>query len=99
LKQVLLNLLSNAVKYNRVGGRVIVDLPADNARFRISISDEGAGIPPDKRARSFRHLIGSVRKTQKRKEPVSVSRLSKRLTEAMGGAMAKAVRRWRLFLD
>src|ERR1700730_1605143 len=52
LKQILLNLLSNAVKYNRDGGRVVVDLTAqDGDRFRVSVSDEGPGIPHDKRAR------------------------------------------------
>jgi len=90
LKQVLLNLLSNAVKYNRVGGRVIVDLaPQDNARFRISISDEGPGIPADKRARLFSPFdrLGAEN-TEMQGTGLGLA-LSKRLTEAMGGAIGE----------
>jgi PAS domain S-box-containing protein len=90
LKQVLLNLLSNAVKYNRRGGRVVVDLTAqDEGRFRISVSDEGPGIPPDKRARLFSPFdrLGAER-TDTQGTGLGLA-LSKRLTEAMGGAIGE----------
>lgn len=46
LKQIVLNLLSNAVKYNRVGGEVWLDaLAQDEHTVRISVRDQGAGIP------------------------------------------------------
>jgi PAS domain S-box-containing protein len=49
LRQVLVNLLSNAAKYNRDGGRVAIDChPTAGERLRITISDTGAGIAPDK---------------------------------------------------
>lgn len=49
LKQVLLNLLSNAVKYNRSNGRVTVGFEVPSPRrFRITVTDTGAGIPPSK---------------------------------------------------
>lgn len=49
LKQVLLNLLSNAVKYNCAEGKVRLDLePCGTERLRISVSDTGHGIPPEK---------------------------------------------------
>src|SRR5262249_28217991 len=53
LQQVLLNLLSNAVKYNRPSGRVTVAYRDDGARLRISVTDTGRGIEPDKLARLF----------------------------------------------
>jgi CheY-like chemotaxis protein len=90
LKQVLLNLLSNAVKYNRRGGRVVVDLTAqDEGRFRISVSDEGPGIPSDKRARLFSPFdrLGAER-TDTQGTGLGLA-LSKRLTEAMGGAIGE----------
>jgi PAS domain S-box-containing protein len=54
LKQVLLNLLGNAVKYNRDRGRVELgcqNMP--NGRIRISVTDSGPGIAPDKLALVF----------------------------------------------
>ena len=54
LKQVLLNFLSNAVKYNRAQGSVTVTYAAISpVRLRVSITDTGAGLPPDKLAQLF----------------------------------------------
>ena len=54
LKQVLLNLLSNAVKYNRPQGSVTVRAAvAPNSRLRISVTDTGYGIAPEKIGRLF----------------------------------------------
>ena len=90
LKQVLLNLLSNAVKYNRVGGRVNIDLtPQDDARFRISVSDEGPGIPPDKRARLFSPFDRLGAENSETQGTGLGLALSKRLTEAMGGLIGE----------
>ena len=54
LKQVLLNLLGNAVKYNRDNGRVELTCQhMPNGRIRISVTDSGPGIAPDKLALVF----------------------------------------------
>jgi len=54
LKQVLLNLLSNAVKYTAVSGSVTVAFGESDQGFtRISVQDNGAGIPVEKLARLF----------------------------------------------
>jgi PAS domain S-box-containing protein len=54
LKQVLINLLSNAVKYTAVKGCVTVSF-ADSGKdlTRISVHDNGAGIPVEKLTRLF----------------------------------------------
>ncbi|MBN2508054.1 MAG: HAMP domain-containing protein [Verrucomicrobia bacterium] len=53
LRTALLNLLINAVKYNEQGGRVGVELAADDAHARITIRNTGPGIPPAEQARVF----------------------------------------------
>jgi signal transduction histidine kinase len=48
LNQILLNLLSNAVKYNRDGGMAMVRASGDGDHVQITVTDTGAGIPPEK---------------------------------------------------
>jgi len=44
LRQVLTNLVANAAKYSPGGGRIRVELEADESKFRILVRDEGIGI-------------------------------------------------------
>ncbi|NIJ18674.1 PAS domain S-box-containing protein [Sphingomonas naasensis] len=53
LTQVVTNLLSNAVKFSPIGGTVRLRVTALDRRFRISIADEGEGIPEAFRDRIF----------------------------------------------
>jgi signal transduction histidine kinase len=46
LRQVLSNLLGNALKYSP-GGEITVRLWAEDQQARLSLHDEGRGIPPD----------------------------------------------------
>lgn len=45
LQQVMANLLSNAAKFSPPGGEVRVQLRSDAASLRISVCDQGPGIP------------------------------------------------------
>ena len=57
VKQVLINLLSNAIKYNREGGTVEVNCNATVPnRIRISVTDTGAGLPPEKLTQLFQQF-------------------------------------------
>ncbi|MBQ8015301.1 MAG: HAMP domain-containing histidine kinase [Clostridia bacterium] len=48
IKQVFINILDNALKYTEQGGKIIVFAELPNpATLIISISDTGAGIPPE----------------------------------------------------
>jgi PAS domain S-box-containing protein len=94
LMQVTLNLLSNAVKYNRPGGLVRVScsrfpMPAGNrSRLRIHVHDTGYGIPPEKVDRLFTPFerLGAE---QSEVEGTGLGlALSRRLVEAMGGALS-----------
>jgi PAS domain S-box-containing protein len=54
LKQIVINLISNAIKYNKQQGTVVVDCVTSNEeRTRISVSDTGAGLSPEKLAQLF----------------------------------------------
>ena len=53
LRQVLLNLVDNAVKYSPDGGRVEVEVEPRASGLRISVRDEGLGIPHGEEQRIF----------------------------------------------
>ena len=46
IRQAITNLLNNALRYSPDGSRVDVDLEDSDSMFRISVSDQGPGIPP-----------------------------------------------------
>ena len=86
LKQVLINLLSNAIKYNRAGGSVVVDCDVKSqGRIRISVSDTGAGLTPEKIGQLFQSFnrLGQEDSTE---EGTGIGLVvSKRLVELMDG--------------
>ncbi|MEO7911799.1 MAG: HAMP domain-containing sensor histidine kinase, partial [Roseiflexaceae bacterium] len=45
LEQVFQNLISNAIKYSPAGGAITVAIAKQDARARITVRDEGLGIP------------------------------------------------------
>jgi len=53
VRQVVLNLLDNAVKYGPAGQEVRVGLSRSDGVVRITVEDEGPGIPPSDRRRVF----------------------------------------------
>lgn len=53
LMQVMNNLLSNALKFSDEGGAVKVSVEPVGSRIRISVQDNGVGIPEDARDRVF----------------------------------------------
>jgi signal transduction histidine kinase/ActR/RegA family two-component response regulator len=88
LKQILINLVSNAIKYNKAQGTVVVDCAASVlGRIRISVTDTGAGLSPEKLAQLFQPFnrlgqeVGSVAGTG-----IGLV-VSKRLAELMQGVI------------
>jgi signal transduction histidine kinase/response regulator RpfG family c-di-GMP phosphodiesterase len=88
LKQVLLNLLSNGIKFNRGNGRVVTTFAQVHSnRLRVEVADTGSGIDeeglkkiftPFERLSADRNAIGGT--------GLGLA-LSKRMIEAMGGAI------------
>jgi len=88
LKQVLINLFANAVKYNRDGGMLTIFCePGATGNRHIHVRDTGLGIPREKMPRLFTPFdrLGAEQRG------VAGTGLglaaSKRLVEAMGGAL------------
>ncbi|MEK6748825.1 MAG: PAS domain S-box protein [Pseudomonadota bacterium] len=85
-KQVLLNLLSNAIKYNQEGGSVHLKYAALDKYFvRLSIIDNGIGIPADRHSELFQpfHRLGAE-DTNVTGTGIGLA-ITKRLVELMGG--------------
>jgi two-component system, OmpR family, sensor histidine kinase VicK len=53
IAQVVGNLLSNAIKYSPAGGRVETRVETRDSVVRVSVSDEGLGIPADQQRQLF----------------------------------------------
>ena len=54
LKIVYDNLLSNAIKYGREGGKVVLEAQDQGEMLRLSVSNQGPGIPPEKMPMLFK---------------------------------------------
>lgn len=53
LYEMVYNLCDNAIKYNRPGGRVTVNVSAEDDKVQLAVSDTGIGIPPEHQKRVF----------------------------------------------
>jgi heavy metal sensor kinase len=57
LRQMLMNLLDNAVRHTPSGGRVRVELVAQNGAAELAVTDGGPGIPDHERERIFLRFV------------------------------------------
>ena len=57
LFQALANLVDNAIKYAPENGRIEILLERDDSVARVSVCDDGPGIPPAERARVFERFV------------------------------------------
>lgn len=84
VEQVLTNLLENAVKYTEKGD-VIVSGTVEDGRVKVSVSDQGEGIPTDQQAQVFGKFF---RRHSRANNPTGTGLglyISKGLVEAHGG--------------
>ncbi|MFL5457581.1 MAG: ATP-binding protein [Myxococcales bacterium] len=57
LEQVVVNLVQNAIKYSPQGGRVEVSVERNGSQARVTVTDEGIGIPKDEQRHIFERFF------------------------------------------
>jgi PAS domain S-box-containing protein len=87
LAQILMNFGSNAIKYNRPGGHVTFRVTRDDAMVRVSVVDDGIGIPDDKRGRIFEPFQRAGQETGTIEGTGIGLAITKRLAELMRGSV------------
>ena len=85
LRQVLEHLLENAVKYAPPGTRVEIGWKLEEGIVRLSVTDEGPGIPPEWRERIFEPY--ARRETSTARGSGIGLYAARRLAESMGGRL------------
>jgi two-component system, OmpR family, sensor kinase len=81
LRRLLINLLDNAIKYTPAGGAVRVCTARVPAGYTVSVSDTGAGVPPEARDRLFDRFFRA-------------SRARGAGAEGQGAGLGLAIARW-----
>ena len=64
LTEALSNLLHNAVRYTPRGGHVTVQVARDGAQARLSVTDDGPGLPDEERRRAGERFFRGSQATQ-----------------------------------
>ncbi len=87
LQQVLSNFLSNAIKYTPEGGQVTLHCSQPNAgHVRISVTDQGPGIPPSFQNRVFEKFAQADASDSRQKGGTGLGlAITKEFIERMGG--------------
>lgn len=89
LKTILFNLLSNALKFTPPGGKIIVSATEkENKTIRLSVTDTGIGIPPDKLPFIFNRFFQADDSRMRSYEGTGIGlALVKELVELMHGTV------------
>jgi PAS domain S-box-containing protein len=84
-KQILMNFGSNAIKYGRPNGHLTFRTAVNDGMVRITVEDDGIGIPTDKQDRIFSPFHRAGQETGSIEGTGIGLAISKRLAEIMGG--------------
>jgi len=86
VRQILINLLSNAIKFTPVGGHISLEYEEHEKEICISVTDDGAGIPPDKLEAIFEPFVQVNRDYASKHEGTGLGlAISRDLARRMGG--------------
>ncbi len=67
VQRVFINLLGNAIKFSPNGGTVSIDISATGETVRVTVTDQGHGIPPEDHQRIF-EKFGQVESGKRNKK-------------------------------
>lgn len=88
MTQVLTNLLSNAIKFSEPGTTVTTRVEANGDRVRLSVADEGSGIPEAFRGRVFQRFAQADGADSRRKGGTGLGlSICKAIVEEHGGTI------------
>lgn len=89
LDQVLINLLDNAIKYSGAGGVVTVDAVEEGKMVRVSVRDQGIGIPEKDLSRLFERFyrVDEARSRERGGTGLGLS-IVKHIVQAHGGSVS-----------
>ena len=85
LKQILINYGTNAIKYAKPNGKATFKVTSADGGLRISLHDDGLGIPEDKQDKIFQPFHRAGQETGPIEGTGIGLAISKRLAELMGG--------------
>lgn len=85
LKEVVNNVVNNAIKYNRRGGHVLITISSESKHARVTVTDTGHGIPPDKIKHVFNEFETVGHTASHHKGTGLGMPISRKLVQNMGG--------------
>ncbi len=89
LQQVIVNFLSNAVQHTNPNTSVVVFTSREEANLKVSVTDQGAGIPQEEIPRLFKPFErGSAKKTAGEKSTGLGLVIARKVVEAHKGTVA-----------
>jgi PAS domain S-box-containing protein len=86
-KQILMNFGSNAIKYGRKGGTATFRTVTKDGVVRVTVADNGIGIPRDKQDKMFQPFHRAGQETGPIEGTGIGLAITKRLAELMGGTV------------
>ena len=87
LAQILMNFGSNAIKYGKPGGHATFEVTGRDTSLRITVIDDGIGIPADQRAKLFEPFQRAGQETGPIEGTGIGLVISKRLSGLMNGSV------------
>jgi signal transduction histidine kinase len=87
-QQVMANLLSNAAKFSPRGGMVEVAIDLEGDLVKVSVTDHGAGIPPDFHGQIFKPFSQADSSSNRSTEGTGLGlNIASQIIERMGGGI------------
>ncbi len=68
MKQVLVNLIGNAIKYTPAGGTIVIGLGKEGTRARLTVTDDGPGIPLEDQPHIFERFYRGEKSRTREKD-------------------------------